>query len=146
MKFSFEVKIMHKYLGIALVVLAVAIAVVPIFTDCQSQDKFLTTTTGKTIPMKCHWTGITELGVAIPLLAVGVMITANRRRDNLRNLSVMGVILGALVISFPAGLIGVCQTPTMLCHTVMKPALMTFGSLAVVGSLGIMVLSRRGLS
>ena len=133
----------HRFFGIALLVLALAIAVVPAFTDCQSQGKSLTTTNGKTVPMKCHWTGIAEIGVAVPLITVGVMMTANRRRDNLRNLGVIGVILGAMAISFPAGLIGVCATPTMVCHTLMRPALIILGSLAIVGSIGAIVLTKK---
>ena len=134
---------MHKYFGIAVIVLALAIAVVPAFTDCQSQGKSLATSMGKTVPMKCHWTGIAEIGVAVPMLTLGAMVTASRRRESLKNLGVMGLILGAAAISFPAGLIGVCQTPTMLCHTVMKPALITLGSLAMAGSIGALVLSRK---
>ncbi len=133
----------HRFFGIALVVLALAIAIVPAFTDCQSQGKALTTTNGKTVPMKCHWTGIAEIGVAVPLLTVGAMMTANRRRDDLRSLGVVGVILGVMAISFPFGLIGVCATPTMVCHTVMRPTLIILGSLAVVGSIGAMVLTRK---
>jgi hypothetical protein len=90
--------------------------------------------------MKCHWTGIAELGVAVPLVAVGVMMAANRRRDQLRNLGILGILLGGFAIAFPAGLIGVCQTPTMICHTLMKPALITLGSLAVIFSIGAMML------
>lgn len=134
---------MHRVLGIGLIVVAMAIAIVPAFTDCQSQGKSLTTNTGKSVPMKCHWTGIAEIGVAAPLVVVGAMMIANRRRDSLRNSGITGIVLGALAIAFPAGLIGVCQTPTMLCHTVMRPALLTLGSLAVIGSLGAVVLSRR---
>jgi hypothetical protein len=134
---------MNKFFGIALIVLALAIGIVPAFTDCQSQGKSLTTSTGKTIPMKCHWTGIAEIGVAAPLVVVGGMMAANRRRSNLRNMGIMGIVLGALAISFPAGLIGVCQTPTMLCHSVMSPVLITLGSVTVAGGLGALIISRR---
>jgi hypothetical protein len=132
-----------KFLGIALIVFALGIAIIPTFTDCQSQGKALTTDTGKTIPMKCHWTGIAEIGVAVPLIAVGAMMTANRRKDDLRNLGILGIMLGGLAIAFPAGLIGVCQTPTMICATAMKPALIALGSLAIVGSAVAIVLSRK---
>ena len=134
---------MNKFFGIAILVLALAIAIVPAFTDCQSQGKSLTTSTGKAVPMKCHWTGIAEIGVAVPLLTVGAMMTINRRKNNLMTMGVLGIVLGGMVIAFPSGLIGVCSTPTMICHTVMKPALTVFGTLAVVGSLGAMVLSRK---
>ena len=134
---------MNKFLGIAIIVLALAIAVVPAFTDCQSQGKSLTTTTGKAVPMKCHWNGIAEIGVAVPLVTVGAMMTLNRRKNNLMTMGVLGIVLGGMAIAFPNGLIGVCTTPTMICHTVMKPALTVFGSLAIVGSLGAMVLGRK---
>ena len=115
----------------------------PAFTDCQSQGKSLTTSTGKVIPMKCHWTGVAEIGVAAPLVVIGGMMATNRRRSNLRNMGIMGIVLGALAISFPTGLIGVCQTPTMLCHSVMSPVLITLGSVTVAGSLGVVILSRK---
>ena len=134
---------MHKFFGIALIVIALAIGIVPAFTDCQSQGKSLTTSTGKVIPMKCHWTGVAEIGVAAPLVVVGGMMATNRRRSNLRNMGIMGIVLGALAISFPAGLIGVCQTPTMLCHSTMSPVLITLGSVTVAGSLGVLILSRK---
>lgn len=135
---------MHRFFGITLIVLAIAIAVVPTFTDCQSQGQSVTTASGKQIPMKCHWTGIAEIGMAVPLAVVGGMMTLNqRRKDNLRNLAVIGVVLGALAISFPAGLIGVCPTPTMICHTTMSPVLITLGSLTIVGSLGALVSTRK---
>jgi hypothetical protein len=134
---------MHKFLGVSLMVLAVALMVLPAFSDCQSQGKALTTSTGKEIPMKCHWTGLAEIGVGVPLLAVGAMMTVNRRRSNGMNLGFMGILLGGLAIAFPAFIIGVCATPTMICHTLMKPALMTLGSVAVVGSLAAVVTSRK---
>ena len=36
--------------------LALVIGIVPFLTDCQSQGRALTLQTGRTIPMKCHWT------------------------------------------------------------------------------------------
>ena len=134
---------MNKFLGVSLMVLAVALMVLPAFSDCQSQGKALTTSTGKEIPMKCHWTGLAEIGVGVPLLAVGAMMTVNRRRSNAMNLGFMGILLGGLAIAFPAFIIGVCATPTMICHTLMKPALMTLGSVVIVGSLAAMVTSRK---
>ena len=134
---------MNKFLGIAVIIMALAIAVVPAFTDCQSQGMSLTTTTGKLVPMKCHWTGIAEIGIAVPLLTMGVLLTTNRRRSNLGNLGIIGIVLGGMVIAYPNGLIGVCATPTMLCHTIMKPALTILGSFTILGSIGILVLNRK---
>ncbi|MDD5289416.1 MAG: DUF4418 family protein, partial [Dehalococcoidales bacterium] len=92
---------------------------------------------------KCHWNGIAEIGVAVPLVTVGAMMTFNRRKNSLMTLGVLGIVLGGMAVAFPNGLIGVCATPTMLCHTVMKPTLTALGSLAIAGSLGIMILNRK---
>ncbi len=133
---------MFKVLGVALVVFAIAIAVVPMFTDCQSQGKAITLANGKTVPMKCHWSGVGEQVAAVPLIAVGAMMPFMRRRETLTGLSVMGVVLGAFVISLPVNLIGTC-TSGMLCETVMKPTLVTLGGLVVAGGVLGLVLSRR---
>jgi hypothetical protein len=131
-----------KFLGIALIIFALAIAVVPFFTDCQSQGKALTLANGTSVPMKCHWTGLAEIATSVPLIVVGAMMVANRRKENLLNLGILGSILGILVILLPTNLIGVCQS-AMLCNTAMKPALIVLGSLAIVASLAAIVLARK---
>lgn len=134
---------MNKYLGIALIVFALAIAAIPVFTDCQSQGKSLTTDTGKTIPMKCHWTGIAEIGTGVPLVAIGsMMIVSRRKKESLLNLGILGCILGIFTILLPTKLIGVCQS-TMLCNTAMRPSLIVLGSLVIVGSVISIALSQK---
>lgn len=133
---------MFKVLGIALVVLALVTAILPQFTDCQSQGKQITLANGSKIPMKCHWTARAELATSIPLIGVGAMLSFSRRRESWRNLSIAGVILGAFVIALPTTLIGVCASG-MPCHTVMQPVSVAVGSLAVVTSLTGIVLAQR---
>jgi len=133
----------NRFLGVALIVMALAIAIVPAFTDCQSQGKALTLANGRTVPMKCHWTGVAEIATGVPLMAVGAMMTFTRRKRNLLGLGVMGSILGIFAILLPTQMIGVCTSMTGLCNTVMKPTLVTLGSLAIVGSLGVMVIARK---
>ena len=58
-----------------IVVLAIGIGVLPQFTDCLSQGRMLTLEIGRQIPMKCHWTAQAEIALAVPLLAVGAMMT-----------------------------------------------------------------------
>jgi hypothetical protein len=134
---------MFKFLGVVLIVLAVAIAVVPTFTDCQSQGSVITMANGSTTPMKCHWTGVAELGMAIPLVGVGIMMMASRRKETLSYLSVTGIVLAGVMIALPDGLIGVCANPTHVCVTAMKPALNSLGALVALGGIVGLIQSRR---
>ena len=134
---------MNKVLGIIIMALAIAIAVIPVFSDCQSQGKYLTTSTGAQVSMKCHWTGVAEIAVGVPLLALGALIAVSRRKSNLFQLGIMGIILGVFVILLPNKLIGVCSTPTMICHTFMNPSLTILGSLAIIISLITLLLARK---
>ncbi|MCR4394203.1 MAG: DUF4418 family protein [Dehalococcoidales bacterium] len=134
---------MNKLLGAVLVVLALAIAIIPAYTDCQSQGKSLTLANGKTVPMKCHWTGVSEIAVGAPLFFTGLLAVFNRRKQNLFSLGLLAAVLGVLAILLPNKLIGVCQT-TMLCNTVMQPALTVMGSVVILGGAGMMLFSRKG--
>ena len=62
---------MRKIMGGISIVLALVIGILPVFTDCLSQGRSLELANGKTVPMKCHWTGIAEIGVAVPLASGG---------------------------------------------------------------------------
>ncbi len=135
---------MNKVLGGLIILMALVLAVVPAFTDCQSQGKSLTTTTGKTVPMKCHWTGIAEIGVAVPLALVGVLTATSKRKETLRSLAAFGVALGALGILFPTYLIGVCASNMMLCNMIMRPTLILGGALAILFSLVVAFRTRGG--
>jgi hypothetical protein len=71
------------------------------------------------------------------------MMGFSRRKSNLVMLGALGSVLGILAILFPTQLIGVCGNMVSTCNTVEKPSLIAFGSIAIVGSLGALVLSRR---
>ncbi len=139
---------MFKVLGVGLLALAIALAVVPHFTDCQSQGKMITLRdpTGKvtgTTSMKCHWTGVAELGVAIPLGMVGIMMALTRKKETARYLGISGIALAAVAIALPNGMIGVCKSSMMNCVSTMKPALTGIGSVAALGSVVGLVWSWR---
>ena len=131
-----------KVIAVILVVLALGIGIVPQFTDCQSQGKAITLANGKTIPMKCHWTAIAEIAVAVPLDSVGVLLFASKRKETKLVLSVLATVLGLFVLLIPAMLIGVC-TSGMLCEIVMSPLLILCGILVMVASVIALVLSIR---
>jgi hypothetical protein len=129
-----------KIIGAILIVLALVVAIAPMFTDCQSQGKAIVLENGKTVAMKCHWSGVAELTVAIPLFVLGVMGVINRNSLVARYLSILGIILGIIIILIPTNLIGVCANPDMICSSVMRPILILCGILVViVSSIGLWI-------
>jgi len=134
---------MRKLMGGISIVLALVIGILPAFTDCQSQGRSLELANGKTVPMKCHWTGIASIGVAVPLGLVGLSEILSKRKETFNILSMFGVVLGALAILFPTVLIGVCANPDMVCNMIMKPALILSGTLAVGASMIFFVSTRK---
>jgi hypothetical protein len=131
---------MNKFLGLLLVGLALVVGVVPVLTDCWAHGRALTTTTGMTIPMRCHWTALAEIGLAVPLGLVGLMSLTRAGQPARRPLAVLGLALGALVILFPLVIIGVCANAAMPCNLIEKPALLLAGGLALAASLGLLAL------
>jgi hypothetical protein len=126
---------MNKTMGILMIVLALVIAIVPIFTDCLANGKTLTTADGRSVPMKCHWTAIAEIGMAIPLALVGIFNFTSKRRETFRTLNLIGLAIGALVISFPTFLIGVCANKMMPCNMIELPTLIMSGIMIMAASL-----------
>lgn len=135
---------MKKLMGGITIVMALVLGIVPLFTDCLSQGRALELANGKTVPMKCHWTGIAEIGVAIPLGLVGISQIFSKRKETFNLTSLFGVVLGALAIAFPTVLIGVCANPDMLCNMVMRPTLIAGGSIAIAASLVVIATSNLG--
>jgi hypothetical protein len=133
-----------KVAAAIVVLLAIAIGVVPMFTDCQSAGRALTLADGRQIPMKCHWTGRAELGLSLPLLALGIMMGFSQRKEARRTLGVAGTTLGAVAILLPTELIGVCMNPDMPCVSTMKPALILMGALVIGISVVVVAVSWGG--
>ena len=134
---------MKTAIGILFVILALVIGIVPIFTDCQSQGRALELANGKTIPMKCHWTGRAEVAVAVPLAGVGILFLLGRRKETRRSLAIVAALLGLMAILLPAWLIGVCSAEEMVCNSTMEPILMLAGVLVIVLS-GVALWVSRG--
>ncbi len=120
-----------KLSAVLLIALAVLIAVVPPLTECAREGKAVATAAGGQVPMKCHWTAVASIAMAIPLLIAGVLQWLNKRKESQRALSILGAVMGALVILLPTALIGVCAHPDATCNLIMRPALIFMGALVV---------------
>ena len=84
-----------------------------------------------------------ELVLAIPLLAMGVFLIFSKRAESLRNLSLISILIGVLIILIPTVLIGVCGSAMMICNAVMKPALILLGTLVIaLGIAGVLEIAR----
>jgi len=134
-----------RVIGVIIVILALAIGIIPQFTDCLSQGGAIELPSGASIPMRCHWTRQAEVAVALPLGIAGIAMVASRRRTTLRVLSVITISLGLSAILLPTYLIGVCASEEMICNMVMKPTLLFAGILTMtVGLAGLVYLRDDG--
>lgn len=134
---------MLKAAAVVLVVLAVVVGGVGFFTDCESQGNRMELAAGMTAPMKCHWTGVAETALALPLVGIGSFLGFTRRKETQRALSVLGVLIGVYIVMLPTMLIGVCPSTAMLCNQIMQPTLIMGGILVAGISLASLVMSWR---
>jgi hypothetical protein len=116
-----------KIVGVLIMALAVLIAVVPIFFNCQHDEKALTLASGMKVPMKCFWTAMAAIATAVPLFGIGLLQVFSRQKETRRALGALGGVLGIMAIALPTVLIGVCMHPDASCNLVMKPALIFMG-------------------
>jgi hypothetical protein len=130
-----------KAIGIIFGMLALAIGVVPQFTNCSAQGHAIELPDGRTIPMKCHWTAMAAPAVAVPLLILGGLMFFSRRRETLPALSLLGAVLGIFAILLPTYLIGVCASDEMLCNIEMKPTMIFSGAVTLGAGLAGLVLA-----
>ncbi len=128
---------MNKFLGITLVIIALAIAITPSFTECPLK------TGDQSALMPCQQSARAEMVIGAPLAAVGTSIVFIRRKSALLSLGIIGIVLGVAAILIPNPLIGVCPSPTHQCNTLMRPSLDLVGTLAIIGSLGALVMARK---
>jgi hypothetical protein len=162
-----------KVLGGLLMVLAVVLAIVPQYGNCEahggmmpssetpgtvaasgalaSTDTLLadaqTAAAAPTMPkMRCLWTARAAIAVAIPLFVVGAFMLFSRRKETLRVLGIMATLLGLLSILLPTVLIGTCKPDTAVCNTTEKPTMLIIGGIAMAIGLVAIVLNemRRG--
>ena len=127
-----------KIIGILIMALAVLIAVVPAFYNCQHDGKALTLANGMKVPMKCFWMAMAAIATAAPLFLIGTLQAVSRQKETRRALGALGGVLGVMAIALPTMLIGVCMHPEASCNLVMKPALIFLGIVTLgLGAIGM---------
>ena len=131
-----------KVIAAILIILALIVGIVPQFTDCLAEGRAIEMPNGRSLPMKCHWTRQAEVAVALPLLAVGVLMLFSRRRSAQRILAAVALALGISAILVPAYLIGTCASAEMICNLLMKPILLFAGIVVVATSVVALVYLR----
>ena len=106
---------MNKIL-IALQALAAALLIGAIKIWAPVCGKMLELTTGKQVPMKCHWAGQAGLAIAIVILAAAIMaLLAKKEYKGLMVITAVCAVL--LFMVFATGFIGVCDSETMRCQS-----------------------------
>ncbi len=133
---------MTKFLGVVMILMALVLAVAPIFTDCESHGKMLTTADGRSVSMKCHWTGIAEIAAAVPLGLAGIYALRSKRKETMRFAGLVGATSGLVAILLPTALIGTCMNASMICNLLMRPILLSAGIIAIVASIALIVIAR----
>jgi hypothetical protein len=144
-----------RVLAGVIVIMALVIGIVPQFTNCEARGGAMPGTmatpaggsaTGTAMnaapsagaakpKMKCLWTARAEIGVAVPLFAIGGLMFFSRRKETRRALFLPSAILGAAAIMLPTALIGVCAVATAVCRTSLVPSMLVAGGLTVTASL-----------
>jgi hypothetical protein len=133
-----------KIIAIGIILLAIAIAVVPQFTDCKAAGREpLKLASGATTEMKCFWTAQAEVAVGIGLAAAGALLLFSKRRETQRNLGIAAAVLGGCAVLVPLVLIGVCANPMMRCNSTMQPALILAGTLTMVLGIAATIIAQR---
>ena len=77
--------------------------------------KMLELTSGKQVPMKCHWAGQAAIAVSVILLVVAVM--AFLAKKEYKGLMVVNAVAGVILfLIFTNTLVGVCASTEMRCQ------------------------------
>jgi len=131
-----------RTIGILLIVVALAIAVVPVFNNCAYQGKAIALPNGKTVAMKCLWTSRAGLVVGASLGVVGLLLALSKRRETRMFLSIVAGVLSAFAALLPTSIIGVCAMNT-LCVTVLRPTMILAGLLGMALAIAAFVIALR---
>ena len=99
---------------IALQALAAACMIGAIKIWAPVCGKMLELTSGKQVPMKCHWAGQAAIAVSVIIIAVAVM--AFLAKKEYKGLMVVNAVAAVVLFLVFTSLIGVCASETMRCQ------------------------------
>jgi hypothetical protein len=155
-----------KVLAVLIMVMGLVIVIVPQFTNCESGKEHPATINmqsssggaveyasmgsagasaaeSTSVPyrmMKCFWSARAEIIAGVPLIALGILLFFARRKETIRVIGVLTVLLGVLTILIPTQLVGTCANTAMVCNTEMKPSLLVAGGITVALGIAVLVL------
>jgi uncharacterized membrane protein len=121
--------------GIIAIALGVLVALIPkvIFPVCTNMIEL---TNGKTLFMKCHWTGRVEILVGILIVFDGILLIVFKKHETRIALSIMLLIFGLTTFLIPTVVIGMCETVTMKCRVGTEPALIVMSVIIMAVGIG----------
>lgn len=158
-----------KVLAILIIILGLMIIVVPQFTNCEYGNDHPTVMNMRTsdahvteyasmgdmeggmdepmasaaVPyrmMKCFWSARAEIIAGVPLVALGALLLFARRKETIRVIGILTMLMGVLTILIPTSLVGTCLNSAMVCNTQMKPTLLLSGGITVALGIAVVVL------
>lgn len=77
--------------------------------------KMLELTSGKQVPMKCHWAGQAAMAVCIIILAAALVALLTKK--DYKGLMIVTAVAGVVLFMVFTNLIGVCASAEMRCQT-----------------------------
>jgi hypothetical protein len=132
-----------KVSGVLIIILAIAMGIAALLFNCQAEGQSLALANGMKVPMKCFYTAMAEVAIAIPLIGVGGMLAISKRKATRRPLVIVGAILGAVIMLISTALIGVCANPAHDCNRILLPTTLFVGTLVIALSVGSLIVSER---
>ena len=115
-----------------LAIVASIVLIIGIKTFATPCEGMIETAKGMEVPMKCHWTDVALLYLAVATIVVGI---ANIIKNSKSTLELIGMGVLAIAITMNNVGIGVCKMEGMACHT-MKTFAIVIGVVFIV--LGIL--------
>lgn len=139
--------------ALILVIIGVLIAAAPwtfapvceVPTDAHPDGLWVTTMSGKQLPMPCGYSARAEIGVGAGVASIGAMMLFATSLGAIVALGAVSAVMGASAIALPTLLTGTCAVESHTCNTLMLPTIALLGIALIAVAVGI-VFYRKKLS